>query len=301
MARGDRQRRLHGFLVVDKPAGWTSHDVVARIRRLTGERRVGHGGTLDPAATGVLPIAIGSATRVLEFLLDASKTYLADIWFGVSTDSLDIDGTLIAIGDASRLTAADVRVALSSFEGTIDQVPPLHSAIKVGGRRLYEYARRGEAIEPATRQVTIHRAELIEWSPPVAVVAVDCSKGTYIRALARDLGAATGTGAFLSNLVRVRSGPFSLCDAWTLSSLESLDMQGEWERIAIHPDVAVMTQPAVLLDKAATRRWWQGLTLSADREARGTVRAYDDDGHWVGVGRGDGNAWRPTKVIEASP
>ena len=157
---------LHGILVVDKPAGWTSHDVVARARRLLGERRIGHAGTLDPAATGVLPLAVGAATRVLEYLAVASKTYLAEITFGVETDSHDADGRLVAHTDPAPLTREAVAAALPGFRGEIDQIPPMHAAIKVGGRRLYELAHRGEEIERGPRRVTITALELVAWSRP---------------------------------------------------------------------------------------------------------------------------------------
>jgi tRNA pseudouridine55 synthase len=299
---GDPERRrptLHGFLVIDKPAGWTSHDVVARARRLLGERRIGHAGTLDPAATGVLPLAVGLATRALEYLADSSKTYLAEVVFGVETDSLDGDGTVTATSDPSGLSRAEVERALASFRGPLDQVPPMHSAIKVGGRPLYERARRGEELELAPRRVTIHELALLEWEPPVARLLVDCSKGTYVRSLARDLGRALGVGGYLGDLVRVRSGPFTLCDAWTLAELSRLDVAAWWPEVAYHPDVALLDRPALLLDGDARRVWRHGGPVPATG-ADGIARVYDEGGSWLGVARGEagGGAWRPLKVIE---
>jgi len=163
---------LDGYLIVDKPAGWTSFDVVARARRLLGERKVGHAGTLDPAATGVLPLAVGSATKTLEYLAGSSKSYLAEVTFGVETDSQDIDGVVTAVRDASGLPAERVEAALAGFRGDLAQIPPMHSAIKIGGQRLYDLARRGEEIDRPPRPVTIHRLELVGWAPPVATLSV---------------------------------------------------------------------------------------------------------------------------------
>lgn len=293
---------LHGFLVIDKPAGWTSHDVVARVRRLTGERRIGHAGTLDPAATGVLPLAVGSATRVVEYLSDASKTYRAEMTFGVETDTFDGDGRVVATGDSAGLTRPDVEGRLSAFRGTIEQVPPMHSAIKVDGRRLYELARRGEEVDRPPRQVTISCLELVAWEPPVATLVVDCSKGTYVRALAHDLGAAVGTGAYLSDLVRLRTGPFGLDDAVTLEQLAAIELPGSWSAVAHHPDAVLADWPALLLDRDTGAAWQHGGLVTSAGQASGRCRVYDDVGNWLGVGTADagGARWRPLKVVEGA-
>jgi tRNA pseudouridine55 synthase len=290
---------LHGFLVIDKPPGWTSFDVVARARRLLGVRKIGHAGTLDPAATGVLPLAVGHATRVLEYLTAADKTYLADVTFGVETDSHDRDGVVTAVDDASGLTREQVEQALSGFRGPIMQVPPMHAAIKVGGQRLYELARRGEEIERAPRPVVINELNLEAWEPPVATLLVDCSKGTYIRALARDLGATTGVGAHLSRLVRTRTGPFTLDEAITLEDLASADLPSAWPVLAWAADVALADWPALALDARQTVDWRHGKPIPASEPARGHRRVYDASGGWVGVARADesGQYWRPVKVI----
>ena len=236
---------LHGYLVIDKPAGWTSFDVVARARRLLGEKRIGHAGTLDPAATGVLPLAVGMATKTLEFLNDASKTYLAEVTFGVETDSHDIEGRVTHTTDVAGLSADAVEATLEKFRGPGEQIPPMHAAIKVGGQKLYDLARRGEEIDRVPRPVTFHCLELLEWDPPVATLLVDCSKGTYIRAMARDLGATLETGAYLSNLVRLRAGPFHLCQAFTMDELTQAEFPWAWPWVAIHPDVPVQEWPAL--------------------------------------------------------
>ena len=290
---------LHGYLVIDKPAGWTSFDVGARARRLLGEKRIGHAGTLDPAATGVLPLAVGLATKTLEYLTAASKTYLADVTFGVETDSHDSDGRVIRVSDAEALSEEDVATALARFLGPGEQIPPMHAAIKVGGRKLYDLARRGEEIPRVPRPVTFHRLDLVAWQAPTATVCIDCSKGTYIRSLARDLGVATGTGAYLSNLVRLRSGPFHLCQALTMDELAHSELPWVWPWVAVHPDISVQDWPALILDADSARRWRQGATIPDAVGARGPIRAYDAGGDWLGTGRAevDDRGWRPQKVV----
>lgn len=294
---------LHGFVVIDKPAGWTSFDVVARARRLLGERKIGHAGTLDPAATGVLPLAVGDATRVLEFLAVAAKTYLAEVAFGVETDSHDADGRVTAVADPSSLTADAVAAALLAFRGDILQIPPMHAAIKVDGRKLYELARRGDVIERAPRPLTVHALELCGWdaATATATLLIDSSKGFYVRALARDLGEALGVGAHLADLVRLRTGPFTLDDAVSLAEVEAAAeaLPWAWPRLAVHPDAAVADWPAILLDAAAAQAWRRGSPIPAAPGTGGPVRAYDAAGSWLGVGAGnaEGAAWRPLKVV----
>lgn len=303
MPRNRRQTRgmLHGVLVVDKPAGWTSHDVVARVRRLTRERRVGHAGTLDPAATGVLPVLVGDATRLVEFLGDADKGYVADITFGVSTDSGDIDGVVTASGMPLPQRQV-IETALERFRGPISQVPPMHSAIQVGGKRLYELARLGVSIERAPRDVRIDRLELVRWESPVATLDVACGKGTYVRSLATDLGEAAGTVAYLSNLVRTWTGPFSLMDAWTMGDLEAAlgeTPEAEWPSVAIHPDAILDAWGAVQLSSEQASDWLHGRPIPVpgmQRASSGRVRAYDAGGNWLGAGRLDDNALHPWKV-----
>jgi tRNA pseudouridine55 synthase len=291
--------RLHGYLVIDKPAGWTSHDVVGRVRRLTGERKVGHAGTLDPAATGVLPVAVGLATRSLEFLSESSKTYLAEITFGVTTDSYDIDGVVICTAPVTGVTEERIRIELEAMTGDQLQVPPMHSAIRVAGRRLYELARRGEEIEREARAVTLHELRLIDWQEPVATVLVDCSKGTYVRSIARDLGERLGCGAYLSDLVRLRSGPFTLEDAWTIRELSELDLSDEWTTIAIHPDAGAASLDAIVIDGRADVEWSFGRPIPRYAESTEPVRVYNEAGEWLGVAEADPEVpvWRPHKVV----
>lgn len=300
-ARASRAPRYHGILVIDKPAGWTSHDVVARARRLLGERQIGHAGTLDPAATGVLPLAVGDATKVVEYLSEASKTYLAEITLGVETDSYDGDGRVLRVTPIYGVTLDDVERGLSGLRGEIDQVPPMHSALKVGGKRLYELARRGEEIERKPRRITISELSLVDWQPPVATVLIDCSKGTYVRSIARDLGESLGVGAFLSNLVRLRTGPFHLEEAWTLGELAEVDLEAEWQTIAVHPDSVMQDRSVLLLDDLTSQSWLNGGMVPDVGDETRPVRIYSGDGDWLGVGRYDveRRVWRPVKTVRA--
>jgi tRNA pseudouridine55 synthase len=242
---------VSGVLVVDKPTGPTSFDVVRQVRRARGQRRVGHGGTLDPMATGVLPICLGEATKLAQFLLDADKEYEATVAFGVETDTFDAAGTVTARRDASAVTAAAVEAALAGFRGSIRQVPPRFSALKLRGRPLYDYARAGEEVEPAARMVVIHELSLCDFAGPGAArLRVRCSKGTYVRSLAFDLGRALGPGAHLTALRRTRSGPFRLADACALGDVANAPL--------VAPAAALAHLPALRAGPDAARALAQG-------------------------------------------
>lgn len=293
---------LHGVLVIDKPAGWTSHDVVGWVRKWAGERKVGHAGTLDPAATGVLPVALNDGTRILEYLSDATKAYLAEITFGVETDSADGDGTVIATRDIS-FTQSDLERALDSYRGPITQRPPAHSAVRIAGKRAYDLVRAGHTVEIAKRAVTIYQLTMIDWTEPVLTVHIDCSKGTYIRAIARDLGADLHSGAYLSNLVRTRSGPYGLRDAWCVSELARMDAREEWPTIAEHPDSAVLDWPAIVLSDDQARAWQYGRPVPIETGFAGDrARVYENTGAWCGLAELDRaqNVWRALRVINTS-
>lgn len=213
---------MDGILNLLKPPGMTSHDVVSVVRRALGIRKVGHTGTLDPGVAGVLPICVGKATRLAEYITGEDKAYRAEITFGVTTDTQDSFGEVTGETDASHLGGGDVAYAITKFQGEIMQVPPMVSAVKVGGKRLYELAREGQEVEREARKVTIHKLQLLDFRPgphPTAYVDVVCSKGTYIRTLAADLGEVLRVGAHMSYLVRTRSGPFTLAEAATLEDL----------------------------------------------------------------------------------
>lgn len=225
MARASLGPGLDGILIVSKPAGPTSHDVVALVRRLAATRRVGHGGTLDPFASGVLPIFLGHATRVVEYHLGDRKAYRATVCFGASSTTDDLEGELTP-SPAPAPSRTAVETALAEFIGNISQRPPAYSAIKVGGRRAYALARAGETVVLASRNVTIHTLAVVSWDEtdpdrPVVVIELECSAGTYVRALARDLGEAVGSAAYLGALTRTASGPFELADAAPLDEIRA--------------------------------------------------------------------------------
>lgn len=225
MARSSLGPGLDGILVVAKPAGPTSHDVVALVRRLAATKRVGHGGTLDPFASGVLPVFLGHGTRVVEYHLGDQKAYRATVCFGASSTTDDLEGELTPVASPAPTRAA-VEAALPGLTGAISQRPPAYSAIKVGGRRAYAMARAGETVELASREVTIHSLDLVSWDDtdpdrPIAVLDVTCSAGTYVRALARDLGGSLGSAAYLGALTRTASGPFTIDDATPLDEIRA--------------------------------------------------------------------------------
>ncbi len=301
MAKNRRQSTHHGWIVIDKPAGWTSHDVVAKVRRIAGERRVGHAGTLDPAATGVLPVAIGSATRTVEYLSNADKSYRGWIHFGIVTGTADADGDVVAETDVRSLTLDDILPHLTAFRGEIRQRPPAHSAILIDGVRAYDLARRGDVVEMPERTVTVHSLEVASWESPLLCVDITCSKGTYIRAIARDLGEAIGTGAHLARLIRTRTGPFTLADAMTIDEFAGAMADGRWDEISRTPDAVLGHLTPVLLDDAQALAWRQGkpLPVRLDAGASEIVRAYNAAGDWLGIGNLDRSldVVRPAKVI----
>jgi tRNA pseudouridine55 synthase len=268
------------LLIVDKPSGPTSFAVVKRIRALLGKGRakVGHGGTLDPFASGVLPICIGEGTKVLPFLLDADKAYEAVVRFGVETDTLDVTGTVVAEHGVGDLSAAAIEAALAGFRGPIEQVPPMYSALKRDGRPLYSYARAGEIVERAARKLTIHELELVAFeAPDRARLRVRCSKGTYIRSLAADLGTQLGVGAHLVELRRTASGPFRLDQSITLDELTARVADGRpWPSLSVlqalaHlPSANVDESQALALSRGQRTDW---SVLSGGRELAGPVCA----------------------------
>jgi tRNA pseudouridine55 synthase len=235
--------------------------VVARLRRASGVRRIGHAGTLDPLAQGVLLVAIGRATRLIEYLAEADKAYLADVTFGVETATYDAEGEIVFERDVSHLTQEAVEAALPAFRGRITQRPPAYSAISVGGQRLYDLARQGKEVDVPLREVEITRLELREWRPPVAQVHVECSKGTYIRSIAHDLGEALGTGGHLSRLVRTRVGRFGLENVVPLEELEARLREDRWAEVAVSPETAVEHLPPVDLDTASAGRLMHGIAV----------------------------------------
>lgn len=303
-----RPAELHGILVVDKPRGWTSHDVVARVRRLAGQRQVGHGGTLDPLATGVLPLGLGSATRLLEYLSAGGKTYEATVRLGAAMNTYDADGESVAEAPWQHVSEAMLRAALPAFTGTIEQRPPAFSAIKRNGRPLYELARRGEAVEAPPRRVTIDAIELLRFAPPDFDLRVVCSSGTYIRSLAHDLGRALGSAAHLVALRRTRVGEIVLADALTIEQLALAGRPLLAARL-LPADRAVQHLPAIVLDAAASVdvRHGRDPDPGSIRITPGSTeilcRAYDRAGAFIALLRYDAQheRWRPHKVFVPAP
>jgi len=294
---------MDGILVVNKPQGWTSHDVVARVRRLTHQKRVGHAGTLDPMATGVLLVCLGRATRVAEYLMASDKTYRAVVRLGVETDTYDAEGQVVATRPVDVDESA-LRGALQKFVGEIDQVPPMYSALKREGKPLYKLARQGVEVERAARRVTIHDITLREFMSPDVTIDVRCSPGTYIRSLAHDVGAALrgACGAHLTALTRLASGSFTLDDAVRLEDLTDLENLSGLLRPL---DAALQALPAVTLDAEAARRIVMGQAIPASRVEALTgslYRAYDTGGVLLAVVACNSaeQVWRPKKVLIAS-
>ncbi len=274
------------------------------VKRLTGERRVGHAGTLDPAATGVLPVCLGQGTRVIEFLVGATKAYRAQIELGVATDTYDASGNITCRGDPSGITRTQLEAALAAFCGTIQQTPPMYSAVKHHGRPLYELARAGIEVDRRSRQVKIYHLEPVDWQPPVVTIEVVCGKGTYIRSLAHDLGQGLGCGAHLKSLVRLRCGIFDIEDAVSVPQLEDAFRYGYWQHF-VHPiDIVLSHLTAMVVGGDTSRAIKNGRPidyLAQPPAARSSehCRVYTHDGCFLGVLRFDPERrqWQPDKVF----
>jgi tRNA pseudouridine55 synthase len=299
---------MDGILVANKPAGPTSHDVVALVRRLAATKRVGHGGTLDPFASGVLPLFLGRATKVVEYHLGDGKGYRATVCFGASSTTDDLEGDLTPTEGAAPSRDA-VESALPAFLGEIAQRPPAYSAIKVAGRRAYAMARAGETVELAERQVTIGSLDLLAWdasdpSRPIATIAVRCSAGTYVRALARDLGAAVGNAAYLGALIRTASGPFTIDDATSLDDVRAAAADGpeELEALLRPIDAGLERLPDVTVtghDVAAIAR---GQFVRAPSPSEdGPIRVRDEAGTLIAIARYRDGRLAPDKVLVDPP
>lgn len=290
---------MDGILVLDKPRGWTSHDVVARVRQLTKIKRVGHTGTLDPMATGVLIVCLGQATRVVEYMVGHDKRYTATVRLGIETDSYDAQGQVVARRPVDVSESA-LRESLEAFVGDLRQVPPMFSAIKQAGVKLYDLARKGIEVEREPRNMTIHSIDLIGFDPPDATIDVRCSAGTYIRSLAHDLGRRLGCGAHLSMLTRTAAGDFTLAQAVSLEAFEAAVADGSWTTLLRSLDAALSSFPAITLSEDDAVRARHGMTVIAgDILANDLVRAYDPSGRIVGVMRFDParNELRPHKIL----
>jgi tRNA pseudouridine55 synthase len=301
---------MDGILVIDKSRGETSFGVVAAVRRLCRERRVGHAGTLDPLATGVLPVCLGKATRVVEYLMEHPKKYRAEVEFGLATDTGDAEGQIVGRGDVSAVSEAAVSEALERFRGSIQQTPPMFSALKHHGRRLYEMARAGITVDRPSRTVEIHDIGLVSWNAPVATIEVTCSRGTYIRSLAQDLGHVLGCGAYLKNLSRVSYGPFDIARATSVPQLAEAVDAGELLCLLSPVDSVMSHLPALTAsveEESSIRHGrpfsYRGLNGGAETAWRPGIekrcRAYSLDGRFIGVLRfnSEKDEWQPEKVF----
>ncbi|MBL8097787.1 MAG: tRNA pseudouridine(55) synthase TruB [Anaerolineales bacterium] len=300
----DIKNAISGALVVDKPVGMTSHDVVQAIRNGTGLRRAGHTGTLDPRASGVLVILVGPAVRLSEYVSASDKRYQAIIRLGGTTDTFDAEGKFTPTKDPINVTEAEFEEALKTFVGEIEQVPPAHSAVKVGGRKAYEMARKGEEVELEPRKITVHHLEVLEWTPPEVVIDVHCSSGTYVRSLANDLGQKLGCGAYLVGLRRTKSGKFTLRDATPLRKLQEAFNAGNWYQFLIPAAEALADWPSVELNPDEVEGVRHGHRVKA-KEAdtvNEKVRGISTQGELVALMeltvQADGSKeWQPKKVF----
>jgi tRNA pseudouridine55 synthase len=295
-----------GILNINKPASMASFAVVRRVKRLTGAKRVGHAGTLDPIATGVLPICLGRATRIVEYLVGQPKTYLATVRFGETTDTHDSEGAVIATAELDNLTAERVEAALPAFVGEIRQLPPMYSALKYRGKPLYSYARAGKEAPREERTVRVYRLEAHRFAPPEMELEMECGRGADVRTRVHDLGQARGCGAHMTGLVRTRSGPFTLAEAIDLETLERAAESGAWEELLQPVDRVLESWAAALLDEGHSRAVRQGRLVALtpvrrellDTPPETPCRAYSHDGDFLAILRHLGaGRWQPEKVF----
>ncbi len=280
---------IDGIIVIHKEPGFTSHDVVAKMRGICGQKKIGHTGTLDPAATGVLPVCLGSATKLCDMLTDKDKEYVAELLLGVETDTQDTTGTVLAEREV-HATEEEVRRAAMSFVGAYNQIPPMYSALKVNGKKLYELAREGKEVERKARAVEILELEILECKMPVVTMRVACSKGTYIRTLCSDIGEKLGCGGTMQKLQRTKAGAFALADAVTLGELQTLKDAGRLSEVVIPVDAVFADYPALhvrsefykLVDNGNSV--FPNQTVEQKRYAAGEwVRIYKEDNRFVGI------------------
>ena len=287
---------MFGFLNIDKPIGMTSHDVVAQARRKLGLKKIGHAGTLDPLASGVLILCVGAATRLSEYVMDSTKRYRARVRLGVVTETYDAEGAVIAEHDASHITREEVEASLIPFLGKIEQVPPMYSAIKQGGVKLYDLARAGETVERQPRPVRIDALTISAWQPSEFTLDVTCSAGTYIRSLAFDLGAALGVGAHLAGLIRLASGQFTVEEAVTLPDFLAAD---DPQSHLIPPTADLLGMVSLILDSSlqAEIRYGRAIQLVSEYAGDTLAFAVDASGQPVAILRAENGLWRPEKVF----
>ena len=270
---------MNGIILVDKPCGWTSHDVVGKLRGILRERRIGHSGTLDPMATGLLVVFAGRATRAVEFAEADSKEYIAGLRLGVSTDTQDTTGNVL--NTCETLPSKDELIAAANgFLGEINQIPPMYSAIKINGKKLYELARRGEIVERSPRKVTISKLELVGEDKCDYILDIHCSKGTYIRTLCSDIGDKLGCGGCMSSLRRVKAGVFSITQAYTMEQIQAAADLGGLDGIIIPVDTLFTDKPKLTVNEFEEKKLRNGNTIKI-KSADGTYRVYSESGEFL--------------------
>ena len=267
---------MNGIVIIDKPEGWTSQDVVSKLRGALHTKRIGHGGTLDPMATGVLPVFVGRGTRGVEFFEHAEKTYEAELRFGITTDTEDITGEILTEKPVN-ITREELEKALGSFRGQIQQVPPMYSALKINGQKLCDLARKGKEVERKSRTITIFALDLLDFDGTTAKLRVRCSKGTYIRTLCKDIGENLGCGGCMANLRRVAAGAYTIEEAVSLSELVEAEDKEKYLRPV---DTMFTAYPAVTLTPNQEKRCRNGNSFTIDL-AEGTYRAYSQTGEFL--------------------
>ena len=284
---------MNGIVIVDKPQGWTSQDVTARLRRVFSTRRIGHGGTLDPMATGVLPVFVGRATRAVEFFEHAEKTYEATLRLGMKTDTQDITGTVLEERPVT-VTEQDILNVLPAFRGEILQIPPMYSALKVNGQKLYDLARKGKEVERQPRPITVHELELLHFDGQDARIRVRCSKGTYIRTLCHDIGQKLGCGGVMTHLLRSRVGEFRAEDAYRLSEIQSFAEAGRLQEILVPTENMFSQFMTLKVKDSGLKALQNGNKLFSSQvvwEKEPTegqeLRVYGKDGQFFGIYRYD--------------
>ena len=296
---------VDGILILDKPGGISSMDAVRNVKRASGIKRVGHGGTLDPMATGVIPILLGRATRLMEYMLDSSKEYVGDVCLGVSTDTYDADGNVTLRSDTSGVTQEQVEDILKCFQGRIEQTPPMFSALKRQGKRLYQLARQGIEVQREPRTMMVHSIRLADWRPPIATVQIECSRGFYMRSLAHDIGTELECGAHLRSLTRLRTGRLKIADAVSIETVQRSFREGWWRELLISPDSVLGDLRALVVGERGQndiqngRRFYPAQEDCALQKGE-RFRAYGEEGEFLALLRFDDSekCFKPDKVFK---
>lgn len=285
---------IHGVLNVYKEKGYTSHDVVAKLRKIAGQKKIGHTGTLDPDAVGVLPVCLGRATKLCDMLTDKDKCYETVLLLGTETDTQDISGQVLARGDISGISEEEAVSVIRSFEGGYEQIPPMYSALKVNGKKLYELAREGKTVERKARKVEIYKIEILTVNLPRVRMRVHCSKGTYIRTLCHDIGKQLGCGGCMEELIRTRVSSFCIEDSFTLREIEGKKEDGTLGEVLIPIDRMFSDYPEIVVKERGERLAYNGNTLPYETvtvknisEDMKNVRVYDRKGDFIGIYRYD--------------